>query len=761
MIRQMAAVVMVLGCAGLASAQTLKLVARPLTAQEAKLCPTGTRPAYGINNTGVGQPLYLDAMISKGVAVTSITWTLLRQPLGSTNTLQTSPVTNTLAAYDRGDQNSFDVVSRKMLIPDVQGVKYDGNPWTGDYDVKVEFIFSNRVRAVTNTFYGSTYYGIGPKTNSEGVVFENLCLLCHYDKTNGYFQTGHATAYTRKINGEAGNSFTNESRCVSCHVLGYDTTAAANNGGFDDVARQTGWTHPTNLMLASTATNWNRMSPYLQGKANIQCENCHGASDEHARSLGENLAGVGISLSAGNCGVCHDSLTHHVKNYQWGQTLHATGYVFRATSSCAPCHSAKGFVDAYDADFAATNRTPRASGNEGVTCATCHDPHGPGMGAQLRSFTSVTLANGYTNTLGGVGLLCMQCHHDRYDAAARVVLNGTRGAADFLPHHSPQGDMLIGKNGFSYGLALPSSRHINVLEDSCVECHMQETPTNGPAKNMTGAHTFSLSWTDGTNTVEMTETCAKCHGEIEGFNFGGEDYDRDGVVEGVQQEVKGLMAAIAARLPDAPTNTLPSLALSFRTNTVTLAQRKAAYNYMLAWEDRSYGVHNPKYITALLQASLDDLNGGIDFNRDGLNDAWQVQYWGDAARTNALAAPSADEDGDGLTNLQEYRAGTNPRVADSDGDGFNDLVELQGGSNPGASGSQPVGNMVNLLNALELSYLPTNSGMGMHFQSICLTEPGATWTNIGSGFTSATNTYFYQLVSIRDCTQKFYRVTSP
>lgn len=52
--------------------------------------------------------------------------------------------------------------------------------------------------------------------------------------------------------------------------------------------------------------------------------------------------------------------------------------------------------------------------------------------------------------------------------------------------------------------------------------------------------------------------------------------------------------------------------------------------------------------------------GSYDGNGDGLPDAWQMQYFG--CVTCPQAAPGADPDGDGFTNLQEFEAGTNPTL---------------------------------------------------------------------------------------------------
>ncbi len=65
-----------------------------------------------------------------------------------------------------------------------------------------------------------------------------------------------------------------------------------------------------------------------------------------------------------------------------------------------------------------------------------------------------------------------------------------------------------------------------------------------------------------------------------------------------------------------------------------------------------------------------------DKDRDGLPDRWERLYGLDD--TDASDA-STDLDGDGLTNLQEYLAGTDPRQADTDDDGLPDSWEIHNG----------------------------------------------------------------------------------
>ena len=75
-----------------------------------------------------------------------------------------------------------------------------------------------------------------------------------------------------------------------------------------------------------------------------------------------------------------------------------------------------------------------------------------------------------------------------------------------------------------------------------------------------------------------------------------------------------------------------------------------------------------------------------DYDHDGMPNDWEQSYG-----FNPLSPQDAvqDPDGDSLTNLQEYRLGTNPLVKDSDGDSYTDGAEVTQHTDPAQAASRP------------------------------------------------------------------------
>ncbi len=712
-------------------AQELRIDTRPLTPAEISNygLPGSTQIANGTHVVGLGQPVYLDLLLEAGSeVVTQVVWTLDAVvdvddlPVASAATITNSPLPMSVPTYDSVDRVAFDLVDRAMIVPDVKGT----------YQISVQAFTTNgtlnaELEVVGSVFLGKDY---------------TACTLCHASKQAGFDTTLHAVALKDNINDPNGHF---QQFCIKCHALGYDTTPVAVNGGFDDVASDLGWTFPPSL----ATNNWDDLPDSLKLKSNVQCESCHGPAQEHLRSGGD-IAKIGISMSAGTCGQCHDAPSHHTKNFEWGTSVHGQTTVDRS-GSCRNCHTAAGFVDANDPGMNELGEEVpvTATFKEGITCAACHDPHAAGGQIhQLRDLQSVTLENGDVITEGGAGLVCMSCHKSRREAETYVYGNASK---HFGPHHGPQGDMLAGKNAIEYGQNMPSSKHISVVEESCAECHMQEIPAGLPsyAAGKIGGHSFDLSYDDGTNApIYLVEACSSCHGEIEDFDFGGVDYDLDGLVEGVQSEIEGLLYELAMLLPPVGD---PHIGLHDSTDGYdTLPIKRAVYNYLYVEEDGSHGVHNPKYAAAILRASIDDLKGGIDIDRDGLVDSWEVAHFGDISSQSG----SDDYDGDGLTNDQEENLGTDPTLADSDGDGYSDLSEIQGGSNPLDIDDIPDSDLI-IVPAVEVGYMPQATGTVVRFQSIDALN-GTEWKDVGAAQTNSGG-WVFELDSTRGTTNKFYR----
>ncbi|WP_193211797.1 DUF1800 family protein [Luteolibacter marinus] len=88
-------------------------------------------------------------------------------------------------------------------------------------------------------------------------------------------------------------------------------------------------------------------------------------------------------------------------------------------------------------------------------------------------------------------------------------------------------------------------------------------------------------------------------------------------------------------------------------------------------------------VTAVISA---DALAAADSDSDGMPDAWETDHFFNPTNN---ADAGLDADSDGLSNLREYLAGTDPRDDDSDNDGVTDGAEVSHGSDPSDPASRP------------------------------------------------------------------------
>ena len=265
-------------------------------------------------------------------------------------------------------------------------------------------------------------------------------------------------------------------------------------------------------------------------------------------------------------------------------------------TSCVRCHAGDEFVR-----IAVKGEDPPeenlAEGSP-ISCRTCHAIDDATNILRLNMVGDITLPAYGDVVDAGVSAACMYCHNARRENPEEYVLTRFRGT-----HEGPQADMLAGKSAIDYGEELESSTHFDAVEKKCVGCHMAKTP-DGPGKDMVGEHTFSMVSEDG---VENVGACQSCHGDITTFDFPAkEDVDGDGVIEGVQTEIDGMLALLASVLPQDEEG---NVSIPSDLELTTVEQRMANYNYTLVNNDGSRGIHNLRYAVSVLRAAYRDLTG--------------------------------------------------------------------------------------------------------------------------------------------------------
>jgi hypothetical protein len=172
---------------------------------------------------------------------------------------------------------------------------------------------------------------------------------------------------------------------------------------------------------------------------------------------------------------------------------------------------------------------------------------------------------------GGAGNLCANCHQIRNEAPTVADGNIEITSSRYGTHHGVEATMLLGEGGLGDVSGSPSA-HYQLVEDTCVACHMGEEFN----------HTY---------TPDVAR-CQTCHP-------GAEDFD----INGVQTEVTAMVDELTTLFTDQ--GYIDSESGLWIPGTYPEAVANAMWNYKFVQEDQSMGVHNSAYTKALLQQALD------------------------------------------------------------------------------------------------------------------------------------------------------------
>jgi hypothetical protein len=268
--------------------------------------------------------------------------------------------------------------------------------------------------------------------------------------------------------------------------------------------------------------------------------------------------------------------------------------------------------------------------------------------AQIFRYGAVETDSGLKLKGIGAGALCAMCHNTDHDASQAATLTKR------LAPHSPQADLSYGRGGYvltAKGYPTPAGAACSKdAGEGCANCHMHKGPAYGkPGHRQVGDHTFHMVSAGG---VDNVLPCQGCHKTMESFDpLARGDYDGSGEMEGVREEVDGLLALLKRRLSDAIVRrgytgcdasssrgrwiksgyrlkVVVTDELGFdlgdcdRSGSIERAEKpfvfpagdlllhKAAYNYLFITADKSRGLHNVPYAVILLQRTLVALTGG-------------------------------------------------------------------------------------------------------------------------------------------------------
>ena len=343
---------------------------------------------------------------------------------------------------------------------------------------------------------------------------------------------------------------------------------------------------------------------------------------------GSTISEAQNSILPGGCIDCHGSEPKFPvrgirSQYQTSGHRMLGNASYANADDCQGCHTNEGFIQRAKTDKVDTKKF--VSNPSEIGCFTCHAPHDNGNFA-LRTTAKVPLANAVVFDKDK-GNLCASCHRARRmpkdEVRARNIPNDSWGA-----HHGPQADMLAGTNAYEFpGRKYTSSIHTALPNANCVTCHMTLPGGRYSLSPSIGGHSFRSAGEVHESHKVNSAGCATsgCHGSMEqvaGSHYfdkkAAQDFDGDGKVETVQEEVQGLLEKFVndkgtgfLQTMKEPMYDLKGKFINIKTQ-YPLDMVAALYNYKFVLEDRSKGVHNATYALQILMDSMKALDKNFD-----------------------------------------------------------------------------------------------------------------------------------------------------
>jgi formate-dependent nitrite reductase cytochrome c552 subunit len=436
------------------------------------------------------------------------------------------------------------------------------------------------------------------------------CRSCHSSQQAIWLNGKHANTQSDIAGELAANwagqtadsviSGSNAENCVGCH----SPSSVAKLGGLTE----------TQVMAHFFTTTDNKYTDSTRSTDTIEwpqvaCVSCHNVPGNHPTTMP--TFGVfnsttkqydPVSTQSQVCGRCHGTLkfaeTDHQVYDAWQMSRHgrqgqndlatelASSWAGQPADSvilgtqaenCIACHAPTStnptvgikevqalnrFFTLKNGLFDSTTTVADTAHWENVSCSTCHNPHKPDT---LACYNSTT---GKYEYFVNANELCGQCH-------------GNLRFPD-TDHRSYNISMGTGGIGVADQVTMPGA--------SCVDCHMHRSDVDGSNSRMYGGHTWSTIVQESGTTA--TVSCAKCHSAMTADQA-------TSYIQTCNDEYAHLDSVAQANVT-AASNVTIGASDTMRQQYLTEAQHNLEYAEM----DESGGVHNHKYLVALLNDAI-------------------------------------------------------------------------------------------------------------------------------------------------------------